>query len=330
MYKAYISPSQNYAATLQAGIAWLGAEEALAKAEGIFIKPNLTFPKFREGVTTTQEMIQATLQVFSKLNSRVVIGESDGGYGSFDIEEAFESFDLYNLGRQYGANVVNLSIEPRTSCTFNTTAGPLTLELPKFLVEGNFITVTLPVPKVHCNTGISLSYKNQWGCIPDMMRLRFHCDFNEIIGPLNRLLKVGFSIVDGTYGLTKNGPVIEGEAVEPGWIVMSDHIGAADRIVSHLMGLSLEDYAHYQHIHRETPLPRLEDIQTNQDLAPFLSQTPKFYLKRNFWNYLGKTTWYSRKWCYVVYESKMANLLHRIMYTFREKPAECRDYQPEK
>jgi uncharacterized protein (DUF362 family) len=88
-------------------------------------------------------------------------------------------------------------------------------------------------------TGISLSYKNQWGCIPDMMRLRLHCDFNEIIGPLNRLLKVGLAIVDGAYGLTKNGPIAEGEVVQPGWLVMSRHPGAADRVASHLMGLAL-------------------------------------------------------------------------------------------
>jgi hypothetical protein len=70
------------------------------------------------------------------------------------------------------------------------------------------------------------------------------------------------------------------------------------------------------------------DLELNRDLAPFLAQTPKFVLKRNLWNYLGKTTWYSRHWCYVVYESRLAGLLHRIMYTFREKPKGLRDYQP--
>jgi uncharacterized protein (DUF362 family) len=46
------------------------------------------------------------------------------------------------------------------------------IALPKFLCESNIHTLTIPVPKVHCMTGISLSLKNQWGCLPDMMRLR--------------------------------------------------------------------------------------------------------------------------------------------------------------
>ena len=267
---------------------------------------------------------------FADLNPRVIVGESDGGYGTFDIEQAFEAFDLHNIARKFGAKVLNLSREATTPCTFSTRRGSITLALPRFLIEENFVTVTLPVPKVHCHTGVSLSYKNQWGCIPDMMRLRLHCDFDQIIGPLNHKLKVGLSIVDGTYSLTKNGPVVEGEAVNTSWLLMSSNPAAADRVVSHLMGLRLEDYSHYRQIHAEESLPQLEEIELNQDLGQFLANTPKFYLKRNFWNYLAKTTWYSRKWCYFVYESNMALMLHKIMYTFREKPKEFREYKPPK
>lgn len=326
-YKAFIGPAEDYPLFLKAGLKWLALETVLQQADGIFIKPNLTFPRFRGGVTTTKEMIHAAIQVFSELNPRVVIGESDGGYGSFDIEEAFAAFELYNVSGKYGAQVVNLSRVPSVPCTISIDKGPVTIALPRFLIEENYITVTLPVPKVHCMTGISLSYKNQWGCIPDMMRLRLHCYFNDIIAPLNRLLKVGLAIIDGTYGLTRNGPIIEGEMVRPGWLIMSQHPGVADRLASHLMGLALEDFPHYRRIHAETPLPPLTEIATNTDITPYLRQTPKFYLKRNFWNYIAKTTWYSRHWSYLVYESRLAGLLHKIMYTFREKPEEFKDYR---
>lgn len=327
-FRVYVTPTQDYLSPLRNGLKWLGAEKPLAKAAGIFIKPNLTFPGFRPGVTTTKEMLHAAIQVFAELHPRVVVGESDGGYGTYDIEQAFEGLDLYTACRQFGASLVNLSREATVPCTIPTRRrGPVTLDLPRFLVEENFLTVTLPVPKVHCMTGISLSYKNQWGCIPDMMRLRLHCFFNEIIGPLNKILKVGLSIVDGTYGLTRNGPIMEGEVVQPGWLVISQHLGAADRIASHLMGLTLENYSHYRRIHLEVPLPQMKEIETNEDLNPFLAQTPRFYLQRNLWNYLAKTTWYSRRWCYLVYESSLAGLLHRIMYRFRDRPKEFRHYQ---
>jgi uncharacterized protein (DUF362 family) len=324
--KVYLAPARDYEYTLRDGLAWLKAEPALRKAAGIFIKPNLTYPVFRPGVTTTPEMLEAAVKVLAEINSRVIVGESDGGYGSFSIEAAFQSFDLYGLGRRYGVKVVNLSQEPTEACTIPTRRGPVGLNLPRFLLREDFITVTLPVPKVHCMTGVSLSYKNQWGCIPDMMRLRLHYYFNEIIGPLNRLLKVKLAIMDGTYGLTKNGPIAEGEVVRPGWLLMGQPPGATDRVASHLMGLSLEAYPHYRRIHQADPLPDLEEIETNRDLQPFLEQTPKFYLRRHFWNRVAKTTWYSRRWCYLVYESRAAGLLHKIMYTFRERPKDFQAY----
>jgi uncharacterized protein (DUF362 family) len=328
--KVYINSSQSYYSILKQGLAWLGVEEILKQADGIFIKPNLTFPTFKPGVTTTKPMIQAAMQIFTEYNSRVVVGEADGGYGAYDIEQAFQAFDLFNLGEQFGVQVANLSSVPTTTCTIKTRKGQVVLELPRFLVEGNFITVTLPVPKVHCMTGISLSYKNQWGCIPDMLRLRFHYYFNEIIAPLNELLKVRLSIIDGTYGLTRNGPIIDGEAVTPNWLIMSGHLGAADRLASHLMGLPLEDYPHYRCINLGQVLPKLVDLELNQDLGSFLKQTPQFYLKRNLWNIVAKTTWYSKRWSYIVYESKLAVILHRIMYTFRKRPNELREYRPSK
>jgi len=320
MTKVYLAPAADYAPTLRRALEWTGAVETLRQAGGIFIKPNLTYPRFKAGATTTPEMIAAAVEVLRELHPRVVMGESDGGYGSFTIQEAFENFDLFGLGRRYGVEVVNLSRTATKPVSFATSRGTVVIELPRFILDEGFLTVTLPVPKVHCMTGISLSYKNQWGCIPDMMRLRLHYYFNELIGPLNWALNVQLAMVDGTYGLTRNGPIAEGETVAPGWLVVSRHPGAADRVTSHLMHLPLEDFAHYRAINRMAPLPRLADIETNAPLEPFRARTPRFYLKRHFWNYVAKTTWYSRRWSYLVYESGLAELLHKIMYTFRERP----------
>jgi uncharacterized protein (DUF362 family) len=221
-------------------------------------------------------MVSAAIQVFAEINPRVIVGESDGGYGTFEIEQTFTAFDLHNLARKFGVTVLNLSCEPTTLCKIPIRRGLVSLALPQFLEEENFVTVTMPVPKVHCMTGISLSYKNQRGCIPDMMRLRLHCDFNGIIGPLNRILKVGLSIVDGTYGLTKNGPISDGEAVKTSWLAISRNLAAADRVASHLMGLNLEDHPHYRQIHKKEPLPQLEEIELSQDLGQFLARRISF------------------------------------------------------
>jgi uncharacterized protein (DUF362 family) len=327
-HRVFVAHAAEYAAAMQAAVAWLGVERKVRQANGIFLKPNFTFPQFRPGVTTTKEVLRAALQVFSELNANVIVGESDGGYGTFDAESAFAAFDLYSMAKECGCQVLNLAKSECVVRTLQTNRGPVSLRLPKFLIEDNFLTVTIPVPKVHCLTGVSLSYKNQWGCIPDPMRLRFHYFFDEIIGPINRLLNVGMTIIDGTYGLTKNGPVLDGEVVKPNWLIISSHLGAADRVASRLMGLTLEGYSHYRKIHIENPIPSLREIEVSTDLSPFLNEAKKFYLKRNLWNILAKATWYSRGLCHLVYESRVSRILHRIMYSFRHRPKEFRVYDP--
>jgi len=78
-YKIYLAAAREYADRVGTGISWLGAEEPLKQAARIFVKPILTFPSFRPGVTTTKEMIHGVIQVLTDINPRVMVGESDGG-----------------------------------------------------------------------------------------------------------------------------------------------------------------------------------------------------------------------------------------------------------
>ena len=325
--KVFVADAAAYVQTLKASMEWLEVPKLLSDVNGIFIKPNFTFPEFRAGVTTTKSMVHAAIEVFTDLHDNVVVGESDGGYGTFNAEQAFINFDLYDVCRKHKAALVNLCKVPSVECRLNTHRGQHSINLPEFLIKDNFVTVTLPVPKVHCHTGISLSYKNQWGCIPDMMRLRKHHIFDEVIGPINHLLKVKLSIIDGTYGLTGNGPIQDGVSVETNWIIASCNCGAADRVATQLMGLRLEDYSHYRHIMAQEHIPELDEIENNADLRSFMSRKTRFYLNRNIWNYLAKTTWYSPALTYLIYESKLGQILHRLMYCFRDRPKEFKEYK---
>ncbi len=55
------------------------------------------------------------------------------------------------------------------------------VKLPAALVEACDSFITVPVPKVHVMTNVSLGFKNQWGCLPDVKRLRDHYRFAEIL-----------------------------------------------------------------------------------------------------------------------------------------------------
>ena len=308
--------------TLSRAFEWSGIGEGVRQADALFVKPNLTFPIYREGVTTSKAMIEAVLQVLSDYGKKVYIGESDGGYGSYHIEDAFRNFGLPDICRRTGAELVNLSSVERADVPFTARGREVRIALPKFLCESNIHTLTIPVPKVHCMTGISLSLKNQWGCLPDMMRLRQHVYFDEVIHQINKVLKVRYSVVDGTFGLDVNGPIIEGTSVPLGWFLASADPFAADSVAAYLIGQDLNKIGHYRPIFALGLVPPPESVETNVTMETLRTRVVPFRLKRNFWNYVARTAWYSRTWNHLVYESAISKPLHDLMYLFRDRPKE--------
>lgn len=79
----------------------------------------------------------------------------------------------------------------------------------------------LSLPKVHCMTGMPLSFKNQWGCLSDTMRLKNHYVFNEIITQVCNILKFSYAFLDGEYGLDINSPMMS-DPVEVNWLVAAN------------------------------------------------------------------------------------------------------------
>ena len=73
------------------------------KAKAIFIKPNLTYPKFKKGVTTRIEFIESLVAVLRQINSstKIYIGEGEGGYNSFSMTEALQSMGFYELEKRF-------------------------------------------------------------------------------------------------------------------------------------------------------------------------------------------------------------------------------------
>ncbi|MBA7583320.1 hypothetical protein ES708_25262 [subsurface metagenome] len=69
------------------------------KANAIFIKPNLTYPKFKKGVTTRVEHIESLVATLRQINdtTKIYIGEGEGGYNSFSMTEAMQSMGFYEF-----------------------------------------------------------------------------------------------------------------------------------------------------------------------------------------------------------------------------------------
>jgi uncharacterized protein (DUF362 family) len=298
------------------------AELDQAFGSSVFIKPNFTFPSFKPGVTTTREVLEALVCVLRDAGCKhIAIGEGDGGYNSYAIEETFANFGLGELARQYGVKVVNVCKWPSTAIRVEARRGRFEVNLPKPLFTEFDSFITVPVPKVHAMTRMSNAVKNQWGLLQDM-RVYFHCGFDEIITEVNRMLPNPMAIVDGTYGLTRNGPMIEGEALRLNWISACDNLWLNDRLVCDLMGFDWRSIDHLRFAARQGLMPNPEQCRVSAQFGSF--KDDRFYLKRNMWNWAAKATWYSPRLNHLVYFSKASGILHRIMYSIRKKPAELK------
>lgn len=293
--------------------------EDFEKAKAIFIKPNLTYPTYKKGVTTRKAFVESLVSALRQINSttEIYIGEGEGGYNSFSMTEAFKNMGFLELKKEYPrVKIVNLSKIPSKEIEIETPRGPYKIALPKiFFNEINF-SISCPVPKVHCMTKVSLSYKNQWGCLPDVMRLKNHYVFDYIISKVSDILKFKYAFLDGKYGLNNNGPMV-GDPVEVNWFVASNSLGAFDMMVSEMIGFDWRKVGHLKMADKYSLMPKREDINVIGDID---SLKKKFILKRNFWNYPALAAFHSKNLTSLFYFSKWSKFLHDIMYSFREKP----------
>src|SRR2546422_3448545 len=209
----------------------------LGAGDRVFLKPNLTYPRFSAGVTTRTEFVEAVASYFLDRGCRVTVGEGPGGYNGFSMKAAFEAHGLSAACGRLGIPVVELSDWETEHLGVQTKRGAaIEVPVPKALLRDFRAVVSLPVPKVHCMTGVSLGLKNLWGCIVDRFRIRFHPFLDEIIAELTVRLRVGAVVLDGLYGLDHNGPMVDGVVRRLEWIAASSHCGAHDVAVAGLLG----------------------------------------------------------------------------------------------
>ena len=303
----YISPLRN-------GLSHLGIPDYLRRSDRVTIKPNLTFPFYRKGVMTNPEALEALIVCLKDFTDRITICEADsGGYNKFSMDEVFQTTGLKEMAKRYGVQTVNLTNVRSRPIRFRAGWRSLSVPLPVMLLDETDLFITMPVPKVHSNTGISVSLKNQWGVIPEpAMRLRLHPYFDEVIYHINKALPRSISVVDGKFGLTRSGPM-RGDEVELNWILLGNNLFGVDEIVCRLMGFDPRNIPHLRYaLRREGRF----QIDFNTDYRQFISN--QFYLERQWTDVPGLLAFNSRLLAYVGYESVLARPLHRLLYLFRE------------
>jgi uncharacterized protein (DUF362 family) len=296
---------------------FLGSSSVILPQSRVCIKPNLTYPQFRKGVMTNPEALEAVIVYLKNFTDQIVICESDsGGYNPFSMDEVFATTGITEFAKRYGVRIVNMSAMPSKDIAFRWHLRTFRVPLPTLLLEDTDLFVTMPVPKVHLNTVVSIALKNQWGVIQQpSLRLKLHPYFKEVIYRVNKALPRTIAIVDGRYGLTRSGPM-RGDVLDTNWLLAADNPFVCDRVVTELMGLDYRRIPYLRHILHQEHVTSLDNVEFNCDYRPFVSHD--FYLERAWTDYPGVMTFNSRALAYVGYESILAKPLHWLLYRFRE------------
>jgi len=284
----------------------------------VALKPNFTYPYYQPGITTSPVVLRETVKILREYTSHLAVVETDGGYGAWQAAEAFAGHGVHELGGEYDVEIVNLCNEPREMINFFSGGRIHQLPLPVRLLHETELFISMPVPKIHAMTGLSLAYKNQWGCVPDIMRLRRHYVFDDAIVAINKALRPAI-LADGTYFLDRNGPM-DGDPVRMDLIIAASDAGSFDRYVSELMGFPWQRVRHLRRAVALGDMPAsLDDIDYN--VSPTEARTRVFHLERTLRHVIALAGFKSRFITWLGYESWFGRVvLHALLYAVAGKP----------
>lgn len=302
-------------ATIARALEWIDVRSVVAPGARVFIKPNLTWRTPTPGVTVTPHFLRALVEALLLLTPNITIGESEGGQACFQAEDAFEHHGLYDLERAFGVCVVNLSRQPHETVTTTVAGRPVTVSLPGLLLHETDVFVTVPVPKIHAMTRVSLGFKNQWGCLGDKMRVTQHPQFDRAIVAINKLLNPKLCVFDGTYFLDHTGPMM-GEAVPMNMVIASTDIGAASIAACRVMRIDPMSVGHHRIALREGMFPApAAPLAFNRAPEEFADR--RFKLKRAPLNYVHLAAFRNPFLNRLFYDSAAADRLHEALWFVR-------------
>ncbi len=307
----------GYPAVIEETLTQIGFFKTVPSGSRVFLKPNLTFPEFRPGVMTSLDCLRAVTVCLIGRGYRVVIGEADsGGYNRFSIDEVFKGMGIDKLAAETGAEIVNVSFTEPEWMDVRAGWRRLRVPVPRLLLREIDAFITLPVPKIHMNTQVSMSIKNQWGCIQEPTeRLKLHPYFAEVMYEFNSRLPHAYSIIDGRYGLNRTGPML-GDVVDMNFVLGSNDLVAADRACCRIMQIDEARVKYLQYFRSRGWWCEFEKIALNCDITRF--QKEKFYLVRKWTDYPGLICFNNAFLAWLGYHSPLAGFAHWLLYLFRE------------
>ncbi|PWR71767.1 DUF362 domain-containing protein [Methanospirillum stamsii] len=318
-YRAYITKISNIQSDITQSLDFINWKDSVQSDSTVFIKPNFTYPFYKEGITTTPLVLKEILGVLKDRADRVIVGESNGGNHSFTADAAFKGHGMPDICRDTGAELVNLSTIPSQYVEEIIVGKRVKVQVPNLLIDDVDCFISVPVLKVHAMTTTTLSMKNLWGCYPDTMRCLHHKYLSRKLTLLTKIINPKLAIIDGTYALNGHGPMY-GEAVKSDLLLASNNPVVADTLGTRIMGIPISHVEHIMFAEKEgLGTTKLDNVQFNDGWKQYQMQ---FKVKKTVLDQFSRILFNSECMAKLVMDSPFKPIIYGIGTKLRNKEEE--------
>jgi uncharacterized protein (DUF362 family)/NAD-dependent dihydropyrimidine dehydrogenase PreA subunit len=217
-----------------------GAEQYVKPGDNILVKPNLLLPKDSDKAATTHPSVfRAVLRLMQDAGAVVSYGDSPAVGTTRGVARKAGLLDVVEELQIPEADMVT-----RVEMPFPQGNLIKQFTLAKGVVDADGL-ISVCKMKTHALTRMTGAVKNQFGCIPGMLKSEFHGRltnddlFSRMLVDLNLLMRPRLFIMDAVVAMEGNGPA-SGTPRQVGLILASDDPVALDATVCYLIGLNPE------------------------------------------------------------------------------------------
>ncbi len=250
----------------------MGLAEKFKTAQTISIKPNFTAGSYLSAnshAVTDLSLLSQIANHITEFNQKatVFIGESDStGYGFAYLK--FKNLclpEILQIPEESKKRVIMLDLSRDKLLRFDDNRFQYFNSIDKQLwISKQFmesdIKISISNIKTHSVTKFTGACKNLFGCLPATEKSVYHPYIHKVVHDLTIAINPDLSIVDGFYGMERNGP-IQGEPVKGDFRVFSDNAVEADIYSCEAIGINSKDVIYLKTLLRTSSINKASDIQ---------------------------------------------------------------------
>lgn len=215
-----------------------GINRFIKEGENILLKPNVLIGDKPDKHTTTHPTVfRAVGDICKSIVPNTLYYGDSPGFGKPETQ-------LRKSGLKAPADDLGIKLadfENGTHVHFKDSPFTKQFEIANGVLEADGI-ISISKMKSHALTRVTGAVKNQFGCIPGVLKAEYHVklpdpyDFSKMLVALNLYLKPRLYIMDGVVAMEGNGPK-SGDPINMNVILASEDPIALDSVMSKLMNL---------------------------------------------------------------------------------------------